>query len=227
MKTKAKNKGSGLKDKKVLITAGPTWVPIDDVRVISNTATGETGMLLAEEVKKLGASVHLLLGPSLLESRLVNSKQTEPFRFFSDLQEKLSRELVRRKYDVVIHSAAVSDYQPRHAHRRKIPSGKKNLALKLAATPKIIDSIKKQDPALMLVGFKFEPQAGAKELRKEAVQLAERCGAEIVVANTIRNNLYEAYIVKEGKLSGPFCSKKNLAVHLVRCIAEGLSRNAS
>ncbi|MFA5320821.1 MAG: phosphopantothenoylcysteine decarboxylase [Candidatus Omnitrophota bacterium] len=227
MKAKAKCKANVLKDKKVLITAGPTWVPIDDVRVISNTATGETGLLLAEEVRKWGASARVLLGPSLLEFRGGSVKHTEPFKFFSDLQEKLARELVRRKYDVVIHSAAVSDYQPRHAHRKKIPSGKKNLSLKLAATPKIIDSIKKQDPDLMLVGFKFEPQAGAKELRREAMELAERCGAEIVVANTIRNNLYEAYIVKDGKLSGPFCSKKNLAVHLVRCIAEGLSKNVA
>ena len=52
-----------LKNKNILITAGPTWVPIDRVRVISNIATGKTGILLAKSANKLGAKVTLVLGP--------------------------------------------------------------------------------------------------------------------------------------------------------------------
>ena len=65
-----KSQSHKLKNKKVLITAGPTWVPIDNVRVISNTATGETGILLSEKLKNLGAKVTLLLGPTNLSLRL-------------------------------------------------------------------------------------------------------------------------------------------------------------
>ncbi|MBU1999188.1 MAG: phosphopantothenoylcysteine decarboxylase, partial [Candidatus Omnitrophica bacterium] len=54
---------SNLKNKKILITAGPTWVPVDDVRVISNSASGETGILLAKRLSGQGAKVTLLLGP--------------------------------------------------------------------------------------------------------------------------------------------------------------------
>ena len=222
MTKKAKIRSKALKDKKILITAGPTWVPIDDVRVISNTATGETGLLLAEEARSRGANVRVLLGPAL--ERIGSwHKNTESFRYFGELQEKLSRELLRHKYDVVIHSAAVSDYQLRRAYRKKIPSGKKDFSLELAPTPKIVDSIKRQDPELMLVAFKFETQAGQRELRREAEILSKRCQAEIVVANTIRNNLYEAFIVRKGGICGPFGSKKTLAKNLMRCIEEKLA----
>ena len=53
-----------LKNKRILITAGPTWVAIDSVRVISNIATGETGILLAKRLSLQGAKVTLALGPS-------------------------------------------------------------------------------------------------------------------------------------------------------------------
>ena len=48
-----------LKNKRVLITAGPTWVKIDKVRVISNTASGKTGLLFADAFKRLGSKVTL------------------------------------------------------------------------------------------------------------------------------------------------------------------------
>ncbi len=52
-----------LNGKRILITAGPTWVPIDNVRVISNIATGTTGVLLAWQTSAQGAKVTLVLGP--------------------------------------------------------------------------------------------------------------------------------------------------------------------
>ena len=52
-----------LRKLRVLITAGPTWVAIDNVRVISNIATGETGKILAEKLASMGAKVTLLIGP--------------------------------------------------------------------------------------------------------------------------------------------------------------------
>lgn len=51
------------KNRRILITAGPTWVPIDNVRVIGNIATGQTGILLSNKLRKLGAKVTLVLGP--------------------------------------------------------------------------------------------------------------------------------------------------------------------
>jgi len=81
-----------LATKSVLITAGPTWVAIDSVRVISNTATGETGTLLAERFAQQGAKVTLLLGP--VSNCCLNKKiRVINFKFFDELRDKLIREL--------------------------------------------------------------------------------------------------------------------------------------
>jgi phosphopantothenoylcysteine synthetase/decarboxylase len=77
-----------LKNKNVLITAGPTWVPLDSVRVISNTASGQTGELLADRLAKLGAKVTLVLGPV---TGGLNSKKMEPHGFTAVVPEDTRR----------------------------------------------------------------------------------------------------------------------------------------
>ncbi len=131
-----------LKNKKILITAGPSWVPIDRVRVISNIATGETGIILAERLLKEGARVTLLLGPQgtcCLDKRI----KLRAYRFFDELKGLLSGELKLKKYDMVIHTAAVSDYRPLKQYSGKVKSGIKHWRLDLVPTEKIIDMIKK------------------------------------------------------------------------------------
>ncbi|MBU1870388.1 MAG: phosphopantothenoylcysteine decarboxylase, partial [Candidatus Omnitrophica bacterium] len=182
-------KSGNLKNKRILITAGPTWVAIDSVRVISNTATGETGILLAEEFSRLGAKVTLVLGPI---GRICLSKNIRliNFRFFDELKDIIVKELRSHRYDAMIHSAAVSDYAPQKLYRTKIGSGLKKLALSLKSTPKIIDLIKQIRPDIFLVGFKFEPQSGKQRLIKEAKDLILSSGADLVVANTLQRNKY-------------------------------------
>lgn len=76
-----------LKNKRVLITAGPTWVAIDKVRVISNTATGATGKILAQQLANKGAKVTLLINAE--NSCCLNKKiKILPFRFFDQLKKK-------------------------------------------------------------------------------------------------------------------------------------------
>ena len=194
--------------KKILITAGPTWVAIDSVRVISNTATGETGILLAERFLKKGFSVTLILGP--VEACCISKKiKVKRFKFFDELAGLVKNELSGKKYDWLIHSAAVSDYRPSTSHRCKIKSGLPAWNLKLKSTPKIIDFIKEIDPNIKLVGFKFEPQASKENLIKEAKALLVKSKSELVVANTSGNG-YKAYIVYRDKYLGPFIKKKEL-----------------
>ncbi len=93
-----------LGNKKVLITAGPTWVPIDAVRVISNTATGRTGIEIARRFARGGAEVTLLLGPvSLVHSprSTVHSIKIIRFRYFDELKKLLSGLLKKKKYDII------------------------------------------------------------------------------------------------------------------------------
>lgn len=205
---------NSLKNKKILITAGPTWVPIDSIRVISNIATGETGVLLAQGLVSLGAKVTLLLGP--VECCCLNRKiKLIRFRFFDDLKNKIKQELASKKYDIVIHSAAVSDYRLKKSFSGKIKSAKKIWRLSLVPTAKIIDLIKRIDNSLYLVGFKFEPQAGKSRILKLAKALMKRSGLDLTVANSVNKKGYQAQIVSQDKIYGPFRNKNYLTRKLI------------
>lgn len=206
-----------LKNKRILITAGPTWVPIDKVRVISNIATGETGILLAEKFCRLGAKVTLLLGPA--ETCCLNKKiKLLRFRFFDQLKNLLKRELAAKKYVLVIHSAAVSDYRMQRPSAGKVKSGLKSWQIKLVPSEKLIRLVKKIDPRIFLVGFKFEPQATKNKLIQRARRLLLDSRADLVVANSIKNNKYETYIINPNRIDGPFFSKEDMVSGLVKAI---------
>ena len=208
-----------LKNKRILITAGPTWVPIDSVRVISNTASGETGILLAEDFARMKAKVTLMLGP--VGACCISKKiKVVNFKFFDELKAKLTREIKSGKYDTIIHSAAVSDYRPQKFYGDKVRSGLKRWRLSLVPTEKLISRIKRINPSLFLVGFKFEPAAGKEKLVKEAKALLIQEKADLIVANTVNKGHYKAYIVSKNKLLTQALSKNELNKKLVKIISE-------
>jgi len=208
----------GLKGKKILITAGPTWVPIDTVRVISNIATGLTGILLAERLLRLGAKITLLLGP--VERCCLNKRiKLINFRFFDELKRIIVKELTSKKYDIVIQTAAVADYRPKIIFKQKVKSGIRQWKLDLVPTPKIIDLIKKIDRTIYLVGFKFEPKAPRKILIDKARSLMRRAKPDLAVVNTIDKNRYQAYIVSQNKIQGPLGNKKDLVQRLIQVLS--------
>jgi phosphopantothenoylcysteine decarboxylase/phosphopantothenate--cysteine ligase len=211
---------TNLKGKRILITAGPTWVPIDAVRVISNTATGETGILLADDFSRRGAQVTLILGP-VGKGCKNKSVKVINFKFFNELSSLLKSELKKKHYDIIIHSAAVSDYglaNKASGIPKKISSRFKVLRLNLKATPKIIDSLRKISPDSLLIGFKFEPDLKGANLIKKTSQLIKRAKLDLAVANSVYAKGYLAYLVAAKKHYGPFFSKKDMAKNLVRLI---------
>jgi phosphopantothenoylcysteine decarboxylase/phosphopantothenate--cysteine ligase len=207
---------SGSDQKTVLITAGPTWVPIDGVRVISNIATGETGILLARKLRDLGAKVTLVLGPCQ-ECFSDKSIKVTRFSFFAELEKILKNEL-KKKYDIVIHSAAVSDYCLKKVYGQKIRSDLKSISIRLVRTPKIIDRIKKISPETFLVGFKFEPGLSKTRLIDRAKRLIKSSDCDVVVANTVKKNKYSAYIIDRERILGYSKNKTALAGLLTRII---------
>ena len=212
-----------LKNKRILITAGPTWEKIDPVRVISNTATGETGFVLAGMARKYGAKPTVLMGPApcgKADSRI----KIKYFKYFDELKSLIKKELKSKKYSILIHCAAVSDYKIKAASKGKISSGLKNLKLDLLPNKKIIDSIKKIDKDIFLVGFKYEPLSGRSKLIAKAKKLISSSEADIVIANTRKTGGYCAYIVGKNEICGPFYSKTSMAAQLFRKIGESLCR---
>jgi len=210
---------TNLKNKRILITAGPTWVPIDSVRVISNTATGKTGILLAERLAKLGAKVDLLLGPGNSVGQNKGVKVI-PFKFFDELSNLIKKELGLCRYDIIIQSAAISDYKPSSPKLRKISSKYKVLKLTLIPAPKIIDSLRNLSPRSFLIGFKFEPDKKGDKLINEGKGLLKRSRLDLVVANTFKDKHYQAYLVGKNKISGPIPTKEEMCSGLIRAIKE-------
>ncbi|MFA4989319.1 MAG: phosphopantothenoylcysteine decarboxylase [Candidatus Omnitrophota bacterium] len=209
---------TNLRGKRILITAGPTWAPLDAVRVISNTASGETGILLAQALAGRGARVTLMLGP-VKAAYKNNSVRVINFRFFDELRSLLKNELKKKRYAVIIHSAAVADYAPSGPGRRKkISSGLKTLRLNLKPTPKIIDSLRKASPGSFLIGFKFEPDSQKNKLLAKANRLMQRAGLDLIVANSIYKKKYSAYLISAEKHAGPFFSKQSMVKKLVNLI---------
>jgi len=214
----------GLKNKRVLITAGPTWVPIDKVRVISNVATGKTGILLAKELCRLGAKVTLLLGPVKYDYLNKNIKLIN-FQFFAELKDLIKKELSSKKYDIFIHTAAVSDYRPLKTYSYKIKSDIKNLKLNLIPTEKLIEMIKKIVPYIFLVGFKLEEGVSSKRLISRAKSLIKRAKLDLAVANEVCNNYYRAFIVNHKKIQGPFFNREEMVKNLIKLIGEKICQN--
>lgn len=203
------------KNKRILITAGPTWVPIDEVRVISNIASGETGILLAEKLLKYGAGVTLVLGP--VESCCINKKiKLVRFKFFDQLRSRLKKELLSKNYDCIIHCAAVSDFRPLNPTRGKLASNKAH-NLKLTVLPKIVNEIRKLCPAAKLVMFKLEAGISDIELIRRAREALLKAQADLVVANRITPS-YKAFILNKNETLGRINSKKELADKLADLI---------
>lgn len=196
-----------------MITAGPTWVALDRVRVISNLATGETGCILAEEFKKLGAKVTLLLGSGNFCGCPTGIRLIR-FNYFSELAQLLDKELKNTKYEAVIHAAAVADYQPAKVIHAKFSSLRKNWKINLVPTRKLVNGFKKYQPNLFTVGFKYEPDTNKDRLIAKGRALLKAADLDLVVANSNKNKGYQAYILNKLNKYGPFLNKTKMAIYL-------------
>ncbi len=203
-----------LKGKKVLITAGSTWVGIDKVRVITNVFGGSLGIFLAKVFAKSGASVKLLIGASRNKIKNSGNIKVEEFRYFHELLDKVKTELSEGDYDVMIHSAAVSDYEPVKFYNTKIKSGQRSLIIKLKPTIKIVDLVKKIKPNIFLVKFKLEIGLDRGRLIEVALNSLKKSKADLVVANDFEKmgNRHDAYIIDSEGLILECFGKKDIAL---------------
>jgi len=171
--------------KKILITAGPTWIKIDDVRVITTIFRGNTGIFLAKNFKKKDSQVTLLVNSPYLHKTELKGIKIIPFKYFEDFKEKITRELKHNCYDTIIHSAAVSDYKLGKAFKGKIASGKKSLILKLTPAEKIIKTIRRFQKNATLIQFKLEIKR--KGLIRKAFKSLKENKSDFVIANAFED----------------------------------------
>lgn len=137
-----------------LVTAGATRNPVDAIRYLSAGATGTTGIHLASHLSSVFATTLLGSGEACLRARLANPDlSTEEFTSTRDLMARMERRLRTNPGGLLVHSAAVGDYEAQ-AVATKIPSGQAELVLRLTPGPKIIDHVRNWDPSLRLCSFK-------------------------------------------------------------------------
>ena len=162
-----------LKNKKILISAGPTRENIDPVRFISNRSSGKMGYAIAEEARNMGANVQLVSGPVSLENPSeVNVIHVETGQ---QMHDEMSKHL---DSDIIIMCAAVSDYKVENIANEKIKSTKSSISLDLYPTTDIIKSLAKNTQAT-IVAFALETSNG----KKNAIKKLKDKGADVIVLN--------------------------------------------
>jgi len=201
---------------KILITAGATWIKIDDVRILTNKFTGKTGLYLAQQLKKKGHSVTLLVNDHCLGK--ITGLKVISYRYFDELKILLNRLLKKNRYDAIIHMAAVSDYKVKNIKKGKIPSCQKKLTLQLVPTEKLVKTIRKLCRQALLIQFKLEVQR--KGLIEDAYQSLKENNSDFVVANALKDLVfgYKGFIVSREKHVIPVSSKVSLANNLHKLI---------
>ena len=137
--------------KKVLITMGPTYEPLDDVRGISNLSTGKLGSLIAEELYRLGFETLVVCGPARYIPRsYTNLYKTRTAQDMLDaIQHAMTQEI-----NACIFSAAVSDYTAEKKYNGKIDSSLDKWTIQLQRSEKIIAQI--HPCSKVKVGFKLQ-----------------------------------------------------------------------
>lgn len=170
-----------LAGKKALVTAGPTYEPIDPVRFIGNHSSGKMGLAIAEELAKRGASVHLVLGPSSVNT-VIPGVKIHRVQTAEQMYEACIREFVNT--DIAVMSAAVADFTPAVTNPAKIKKSSGTLTVELTKTKDILKALgQEKRKGQLLVGFALETN-NEKEYARE--KLAGK-NADMIVLNSLND----------------------------------------
>lgn len=201
---------------KLLITSGGTSEAIDQVRAITNHASGNLGKIIAEQALRIGHEVTLVTTKQAVKPEPQKNLTIIEITNVESLKSTL--EPLVKTHHVLIHSMAVSDYTPvymtgldevqateditslldKKNAESKISSKDDYQVLFLKKTPKVISYVKQWNPTIQLIGFKLLVDVSKEELFAVARQSIKRNGADYILANDltdIKGNQHIAYLV--------------------------------
>ncbi len=172
---------SPLSGKRVLLTAGPTYEPLDPVRFLGNRSSGKMGVALADVLARRGARVDLILGPS---AQKPVEASVEVWRV-QTAQEMLDKALeLFPRSDAAVLAAAVADYRPLKPAEQKIKKKGDTLWLQLEKTPDIAATLGRQKRAgQYLVGFALETENEEAHARAKL----QSKNFDFIVLNSLRD----------------------------------------
>ena len=161
----------------IMITAGPTFEPIDPVRFIGNRSSGRMGYALAEAAREAGASVTLVSGPCHLPT------PDKVKRIDIETAEQMHKAVFDnlKQCDIFIAAAAVADYKPVEAHDQKIKKDNESLSLALERNPDILSDVAHAANRPFVVGFAAETE----NLEKNAQDKLQRKNLDMIAANFV------------------------------------------
>ncbi|MFC4231203.1 bifunctional phosphopantothenoylcysteine decarboxylase/phosphopantothenate--cysteine ligase CoaBC [Parasediminibacterium paludis] len=171
-----------LKGKKVLVTAGPTYEPIDPVRFIGNHSSGKMGFAIAEELYMQGADVTLVTGPTyetLVYKGIVRRNVTSAQNMYDACHEYFA------DTDIAVMSAAVADYTPETIATEKVKKKEDSWALGLTKTKDILFSLGLiKQPHQFIAGFALE----TNNEKENALGKLRNKNADCIVLNSLNDN---------------------------------------
>ncbi|MCE0484835.1 MAG: phosphopantothenoylcysteine synthase [Methylacidiphilales bacterium] len=176
---------------RIIITSGPSYEPLDKVRRLSNFSTGELGTMLAEGFANAGHMVICFRGTASTFAAPLWPVEVIPFTTNDDLEEGLQRLPFREEVNIVFHAAALCDFRVgavvnekgEPVPRGKMPSRDGKLTVTLEPAPKLIASLRRLFPTSLLVGWKYEIEGTANEVRARGRQQIEECLTDACVLN--------------------------------------------
>lgn len=170
-----------LKDKTVLITAGPTYENIDPVRFIGNRSTGKMGYRIAETLLSKGAHVILVSGPS---NETLNHSKLKTYNVESALEMMSIVQDNWKNANIGIFAAAVADYRPEHVADQKIKKKDEELTITLIKNPDILKwAGENKSSKQFLVGFALETERAIEH----ATSKLQAKNLDLIVVNTLED----------------------------------------
>jgi len=179
---------------KCIVTAGPTYEPLDEVRRLTNFSTGRLGSELVNFLSAGGHEVTLLIGQQATWRGDRKTAAVETFTTTEDLRERLRR-LKGPETGAVFHAAAVNDFKfgnvwqgiPGERMRRvrggKIPTRAESLLVELVPTAKVIAELRSLFAKAVIVGWKFEVDGTQKAVIEKAERQIAENNTDACVAN--------------------------------------------
>lgn len=212
-----------LANKKALITAGPTYEPLDPVRFLGNHSSGKMGFALAEALYEKGADVTIVSGPVQIKTKYkgirIITVQTAAEMYTACLH-------LHPAMDIEVMAAAVADYTPAEVAPEKIKKDDNGFALQLIKTKDILASLgaSKKEKQL-LVGFALE----TTNEKANALEKLKKKNADMIVLNSLRDeqagfgydtNKVSVFFANGAGVDMPLASKKDIAHKIVELIIQ-------
>jgi phosphopantothenoylcysteine decarboxylase/phosphopantothenate--cysteine ligase len=218
--------GRPLEGRRALVTAGPTFEPVDAVRGLTNRSSGKQGYAIAAALAELGAEVTLVSGPVALSAPPGVTRV--PVETALEMQAAAQAAL---PVDIAVLTAAVADWRVDGIVQQKIKKGPGGPpSLTLIENPDILAGLSAAGPKRpkLVVGFAAETEALEENARAKLV----RKGCDWIVGNDVSEDVFGQdantvlLVTRDGAEAWPRQSKQAVARQLAQRVADHLGKSA-